>query len=97
MYLVFDIIILLLLHFNVLYILLLGYHNSTQASWGSNVVLVDGVYHMFAAQFANSCPLGQWGSTSMIIRAESSSPMGPFVYKETVVPVFSHNPTIRSA
>jgi hypothetical protein len=50
---------------------------------------------MFAAQFANSCPLGQWGSTSMIVRAESSSPIGPFEYKEIVVPVFSHNPTIR--
>ena len=72
-----------------------GYHNSTQASWGSNVVLVDGVYHMFAAQFANSCPLAYWGSNSMIIRAESKSYMGPFEYKETIVPAFSHNPTIR--
>ena len=72
-----------------------GYHNASQASWGANVILVDGVYHMFAAQFANSCPLAYWGQASMIIRAESLTPQGPFTYKETVIPTFSHNPTIR--
>jgi hypothetical protein len=72
-----------------------GYHNATEASWGANVVYADGKYHMFAAQFANSCPLGLWGSASMIIRAEGQSPTGPFSYRETVIGAFSHNPTIR--
>lgn len=31
----------------------------------------------------------------MIIRAEADSSLGPFVYKETVVSAFSHNPTVR--
>jgi hypothetical protein len=53
------------------------------------------MYHMFVAQFANSCPLAYWGNTSTIVRAEALSPFGPFTYKETVVPAFSHNPTIR--
>ena len=72
-----------------------GYHNETEASWGGNVVHEDGKYHLFVAQFANSCPLEYWGQASMIIRAEGDSPLGPFSYKETIVPAFSHNPTIR--
>ena len=72
-----------------------GYHNPEQASWGGNVVYADGKYHMFVAQFANSCPLGYWGQASTIVRVESDSPLGPFTYQELVVPAFSHNPTIR--
>lgn len=72
-----------------------GYHNSTEASWGGNVIFSDGKYHMFVAQFANSCPLAYWGSSSTIVRAESDSPLGPFEFKEIVVNAFSHNPTIR--
>jgi hypothetical protein len=72
-----------------------GYHNSTEASWGGNVVFADGKYHMFVAQFANSCPLDYWGSASTIVRAEAAEPLGPFIFQETVVPAFSHNPTIR--
>ena len=31
----------------------------------------------------------------MIVRAEARSPLGPFTYKEIIVPAFSHNPTVR--
>lgn len=72
-----------------------GYFNSTEASWGGNVVFSDGKYHLFAAQMALGCGLDHWGSNSAIVRAESSSPGGPFEYRETVVPAFAHNPTIR--
>ena len=70
-----------------------GYQNDVDASWGGNVVLVDGVYHMFVAEFANSCPLAYWGTNSMIVRAESNSPAGPFTFREVIVNTFSHNPT----
>ena len=58
---------------------------------------VSGKYHMFAAQFVNGCPLGDWGSASSIVRAEGDSALGPFTFKETVIPAFSHNPTIRKS
>ena len=58
-----------------------AYHNSTEASWGGNVVLVDGLYHLFVAQFVNECPLAYWGTNSAIIRATSTSPLGPFIFQ----------------
>ena len=76
-----------------------GYKNSTFASWGGNIIYDDEreEYHLFVAQFVNECPLGLWGSASSIVRATSSSFVGPFNYKETVINAFSHNPTIRKS
>ncbi|GMH77068.1 hypothetical protein TrST_g4087 [Triparma strigata] len=74
-----------------------GYHNESFASWGGNIILKGGKYHLLVAQFVNECPLGLWGTASSIIRAESDSYLGPFEYKETVVGAFSHNPTIRKS
>ena len=73
----------------------LGYKNQTAASWGGNVVFHDGVYHLFVAQMVGNCGLGQWGTNSKIVRAESSSPLGPFAYKQTIIEPFAHNPTVR--
>ena len=73
-----------------------GYHNSSgYASWGGNVVEVDGTYHLFVAQFTHKCSLLHWGSNSEIIRAESNSPSGPFHFAQTIIKPFAHNPTIR--
>eukprot|EP00051_Salpingoeca_urceolata_P010074 m.122744 g.122744 ORF g.122744 m.122744 type:complete len:407 (-) comp16574_c0_seq2:462-1682(-) len=74
-----------------------GYHNATYASWGGNVVFADGLYHLFVAQMELHCPLHNWGSNSAIIRATSTKPNGPFVYQQTIVAPFAHNPTIRQA
>ena len=55
----------------------------------------NGTYHLIVAQMANGCGLDKWGSNSAVVRAESSSPTGPFRYKQTVLRPFAHNPTIR--
>ena len=55
----------------------------------------NGTYHLIVAQMANECGLDKWGSNSAVVRAESSSPTGPFRYKQTVLRPFAHNPTIR--
>lgn len=73
-----------------------GYHNHTAgASWGGLPIHIDDNWHLFVSQMVNNCSLEYNGTNSKIIRAESDYPGGPFVYKETVVPVFAHNPTIR--
>jgi hypothetical protein len=72
-----------------------GYHNATQASWGGNVVFEAGEYHLFVAQMTHSCPLDNYGSNSMVIRATSKAPGGPFSFQQIVWPAFAHNPTIR--
>ena len=73
-----------------------GYHNLTAgASWGGLPIYVDDKWHLFVSQMVNNCSLDYYGTNSEIIRAESDSPGGPFVYALTVVPVFAHNPTVR--
>eukprot|EP01084_Bolivina_argentea_P253318 425469_1 len=76
----------------------MGYINSSGiSSWGGNIIYEDGKYHLFAAQFVNYCYVTSYRNSSEIIRAESSSPFGPFVMKEVIFPVFAHNPQIVQA
>ena len=73
-----------------------GYHNHTAgASWGGLPIYADGKWHLFVSQMVNNCSLDYYGTNSEVIRAESDYPGGPFVYVQTAVPVFAHNPTIR--
>eukprot|EP00940_MAST-03C_sp_MAST-3C-sp2_P000135 g135.t1 len=74
-----------------------GYHNASEASWGGNAIFDEstGMYHLFVAQMANGCGLGDYGTNSMIIRAVSKEPSGPFTFEEIVLAPFAHNPTAR--
>ena len=72
-----------------------SYRNESEASWGGNIVHVNGTYHLFVAQMALSCGLDHWGTNSMIIRASSQNASGPYTFKDVVVQPFAHNPTIR--
>ena len=49
-------------------------------------------YHMYAAAFSNGCGLDGWESNSFVIHAVSQSPEGPFVYHDTAIPIWHHNP-----
>ena len=77
----------------------LGYQNaSNYSSWGGNAILgPDGRHHLFVAQFANQCQLGDWGSNSLIVRAVSDhGPAGPFRWEQDIIMPFAHNPTVRA-
>lgn len=66
------------------------------SSWGGLPVKgPDNKYHLFASQFINNCTLAGWDRGSMVVRAVSDDPFGPYTYAETVFPTFHHNPTIR--
>jgi len=70
------------------------------SSWGGNVVYAeeDGKWHLFFAEFLNYCPLGSWGSNSVVRHAVADAPNGPFVVGAGVVQeAFHHNPSIARA
>lgn len=75
----------------------MGYWNESRASWGGRPILVDGTWHLFAAEMQGGAYLSHWGNCSTVIRAEGPSVTGPFVKKEVVVPSFAHNPQIVQA
>lgn len=71
---------------------------------GSVVRADDGKYHMFASRWPKSLPMHPgWLVRSEIVRAESDTPEGPYIYVETVLPArgaeywdgrSTHNPHI---
>lgn len=73
--------------------------DDTVSSWGGRPVWdpQTQLYHLFVAEFANGCTLGQWSPNSQVIRATSESVWGPYVKQELVLPPFHHNPTITRA
>ena len=70
--------------------------NGGDQSWGGNAVYdaSDGKWHLFYAEFLHDCPLGSWGTNSVVSHATSSSPQGPYERRETVLPAFHHNPSV---
>jgi hypothetical protein len=75
----------------------MGYWNESRASWGGRPILVNGTWHLFAAEMQGGAYLSSWGMCSTVIRAEGTSVSGPFVKKEVVVESFAHNPQIAQA
>lgn len=72
---------------------------------GSVIKSDDGLYHMFASRWPKELPFfNGYKVASEIVRAESESPEGPYVFKEVVLPDrgskywdgrMTHNPVIR--
>lgn len=55
----------------------------------------DGLYHLFAAGFVNSCGIGGWETNSQVVHAVASSPGGPFRFSDVSLPTWHHNPDIK--
>lgn len=53
--------------------------------WDSSVILVDGIYHMFASRWPKSLGFGSnWLFNSEIVHATSSTPEGPYIFQNVV-------------
>ena len=64
-------------------------------SWGGNIVREkDGQYSLVAAAMRGHCGIDAWAHNSEIVRAVASSPLGPYTFKETLVPIFAHEPNV---
>ena len=71
-----------------------GYSNDSAASWGGRPVFSGGKWHLFATEIARQCPLILFMNNSQVIRAEATSPQGPYTHKEVVLAPFHHNPQV---
>lgn len=75
-----------------------GFDEAGNSSWGGSIIQDpddSGLWHMFLSRMAGHCGLNSWKSNSELVRATATSPLGPFVYAETVLPYFAHGPTVR--
>jgi len=68
-----------------------GFRNSSLWSWGGGVLLVDGVYHLYASAFIEGCGLNYWTTNSVAIHATSTSALGPFQFADRALPFYHHN------
>ena len=66
-------------------------------TWGIAVAKEGGVYHAFVNTVANNCSLASWTPNSKIVRATSTSALGPFEPQETVLEAFHGNPQLTRA
>jgi hypothetical protein len=72
-----------------------GYDEPGTSSWGGSIVEGGGLFHMMVSRFKGHCGLDSWQQNSEIVRATSADPEGPYVYNETVLPIFAHGPSVR--
>eukprot|EP00041_Stephanoeca_diplocostata_P038457 m.1517851 g.1517851 ORF g.1517851 m.1517851 type:complete len:1260 (-) comp25219_c0_seq4:160-3939(-) len=78
-------------------------------SWGANIFPADdttdasrynstSTWHMYAAEFENSCDISHWSPNSAIVHAVSSTgPLGPYKRGDVAVMPFAHNPKVARA
>ena len=67
------------------------------STWGGAVLRGKGdgaLYHMWAAEMTEHCGIGAWRQNSRIVHATSRSPGGPYVRRDVVWDVFSHEPEV---
>ena len=69
-----------------------------RSSWGGSMTKDDsGMYHMFVSEWVNNCGIAYWTPNSRIVRATASSPTGPFIIQQEVLPTFWTNPQLVRA
>jgi len=71
-----------------------GFNLNLSSSWGGGVLYdnTQGIYHMYMALMENHCGLDTWTQNSAIAHAIGKTPLGPFLYQDTIIPAFAHNP-----
>jgi hypothetical protein len=70
---------------------------AANSSWGGSIVQSGGRFVMFAAQLAEGCGIAAWDATSTVVRASSSTVLGPYEFEEVIKPVFAHEPVAARA
>ena len=76
-----------------------GQPDHSTSSWGANVLLRNGSWHMVASEMSDHCGLHTWTHNSFLRHAVSpvadgrvnEALDGPFQPREQVLPYFSHN------
>lgn len=77
-----------------------GYNRTQQgiSSWCNGIVRDPkdkDLYHLIVSEFTHGCGLDYWSPFSRVIRAESiDGPLGPYEFKQEILPNFAHNPVV---
>jgi hypothetical protein len=74
-----------------------GYRNSSGvSSWGGMSLwdATSSLWHFYAAEMVEMCPLGSWKTNSRVVHGVSAQPAGPFNITDEVFPPFATNPKI---
>lgn len=67
-----------------------GFDDSNYPTWCTRVIYADGEWHMISSYIKNKCALYDYATNGAFLRATAPHPLGPFVFKEEVVPPFHH-------
>eukprot|EP01084_Bolivina_argentea_P022018 40897_1 len=75
-----------------------GYNEINTSSWGGSIIhsKQDNQWHMFVTRIKNHCGIKSFKNNSEIAHAISlnNNPLGPYIFKEIILPHFAHNPSI---
>ena len=76
-----------------------GYSPPNVSSWGASIAKEETgrSYHMFVNHMSESCGLDTWDTNSVIMRAVSSDPAGPYLATEVVRPAEASEPALTKA
>eukprot|EP00049_Salpingoeca_infusionum_P001842 m.51412 g.51412 ORF g.51412 m.51412 type:complete len:389 (+) comp11238_c0_seq1:22-1188(+) len=69
-------------------------YNPNVTSWGGNMVLYKGEYHLFVAEMVGGCGLSYWQRNSQVVHATSATVEGPYVKKDVALLPWAHNPQV---
>eukprot|EP00041_Stephanoeca_diplocostata_P033744 m.1122055 g.1122055 ORF g.1122055 m.1122055 type:complete len:297 (-) comp24401_c1_seq5:577-1467(-) len=63
------------------------------SSWGGSILQDDdGVFHMYAAEMLYDCGIDSWSTNSQVVHAVSSTPGGPYTFRDVVLGAFATEP-----
>ena len=57
---------------------------------------LNGSYHMWVSEFFGGCGVSSWQHNSHVVHATSPKLEGPYIYQDTALNRFSHNPKVVS-
>lgn len=68
-----------------------AYHKQDLTSWGGNIILANGQYHLWVSAMDGGGGLNVWTHSSRIDHAVADDPMGIFKLVDTPLPKEAHN------
>lgn len=67
-----------------------GFRHPDYPAWGGRSIYDKGKWHWVGTYIVNACDLWSYPTNSAFMRAEADHPMGPFEFKQQLLPPFFH-------
>ena len=75
-----------------------GFNEPNVNTWGGSIAKdasQNGMWHMYLSYMELGCTLEEFKPNSKIVHAVSNSSVGPYVYSDTVIAHWTHNPHVQ--